>query len=280
MKFRIMSNNQWKCDDNTEYWAARGLDCSAAVREKGFARLYRETVPDVVGLQEVSPLMLDCLLRDLQAVGLRYAAVWGCDTPVLYRPDRLELVDSDFLVYPRDVPGLEGEFNNSDTKSYCVAVFRAKENGRMFAFMSTHLWWKSDDPASRNYQPGSGKARAYQIGIAIRRLEELQREYDIPQIVAGDFNTPYDSDPVRAALDLGFIHGYHAAVESRDETNGYHRLGPETIEPYTPGVFAEAIDHILVRNAPEGFVRRFMRWMPDYYLLLSDHAPVWIDAEL
>lgn len=280
MKIRIMSNNQWKCDENQPYWAERGLDCSAENREKGFASIYQRFAPDIIGLQEVSALMADHLMRNLQALGLPFALVWGRDTPVLYRHDKFELVDSDFLVYPRSVPGLEGEYNNSDTKSYAVAVFRAKENGRMFGIMSTHLWWKSDDPTSSHYQPGSGIARAYQIGIAIDRLNELAADYPIPQIVMGDFNTPYDSEPVRMAFSKGFAHAHDVAVEYRAETNGMHPCGPAILGPYEPKGFDKAIDHIFVRNVPDGFVRRFEREMPEDYLVLSDHAPVWIDAEL
>ena len=31
---------------------------------------------------------------------------------------------------------------------------------------------------------------------------------------------------------------------------------------------------------PEGAIKRFDRYTPDYYLLLSDHAPVYIDMTL
>ena len=280
MKIRIMSNNQWKADFNCPYWEERGLNCSAEVREKGFASIYQRFAPDIIGLQEVSALMADYLLRDLQALGLPFALVWGRDTPILYRRDKFELVDSDFLVYPRSVPGLEGEYNNGDTKSYAVAVFRTKDEGKMFGIMSTHLWWKSDDPASPHYQPGSGLARAYQIGIAIDRLNELASDYPIPQIVMGDFNTPYDSEPVKMAFSKGFVHAHDVAAEYKAETNGMHPCGPEILGPYEPKGFDKAIDHIFVRNVPDGFVRRFEREMPEDYLALSDHAPVWIDAEL
>ena len=280
MKVRLMSNNQWKWDDNAPYWKQRGLDCSAEHREKGFADFYQETNPDVIGMQEVSPRMADRLMRELQARSLPFALVWGRDTPIFYRTDRLELVDSAFLIYPRSVPGLEGEYNNGDTKSYSVAVFRAKEENKLFAFMSTHLWWKSDDPASMHYQAGSGLARAYQIKIAIQKLDEFQRQYDIPQVLVGDFNTSYNSEPIRAAFAGGFAHAHDVAAEFADETNGHHSLGPEVITPYLPKPFAQGIDHILVRNMKPGFVRRFQRSMPESYLLLSDHAPVWIDAEL
>ena len=69
---RILSNNQWRHDDNTSAWSERGEDCSAEHREKGFSEVYAKLLPDAVGLQEVSPRMLDCLMRELQTdVSLR-----------------------------------------------------------------------------------------------------------------------------------------------------------------------------------------------------------------
>ena len=279
MNIRLMSNNQWLCDQNHPFWLERGMDCSAAVREKGFAEFYRQTQPDVIGLQEVSALMLEHLMRNLQALALRYGMVWGRDTPILYRCDRLDLVDSGFLIYPGEVPGQAGNFNNHDSKSYSWAVFRDKTTGNMFCFMSTHLWWKSDDPNDVNYQLGSGAARVYQMSLAIRQMDLLLLQYNCPQIIVGDFNTPYHSAPIREARKNGFLHSHDLALDHADKTNGWHPCGPSILEPYVPQPFEEGIDHILVRNAPDSFVRCFQRSMPDFYLPLSDHAPVWIDAE-
>ncbi len=278
MIYRLMSNNQWKCDDNQPWWEERGLDCSAPAREKSFVEVYRETHPDILGLQEVSPLMLDCLMRGLKDAGLPYAAIWGRDTPILYRTDRFETVFSDFLIYPKAVPGLEGEFNNGDTKSYCLAVFRSKDTRSLLTFMTTHLWWKSDDPAKASYQPGSGAARGYQMGLAIDRLDEIAKEYPAPQVILGDFNTAYHSEPIDEAFRRGFTHAHDTAVEYAAPDNGYHACFPAKLEPYTPKPFEQAIDHILVRGTPEGFVRRFERYLPESYLPLSDHAPVWADV--
>ena len=277
MTLRLMSNNKWRCDDNQPYWKKHGLDCSAAVREKGFASFYEKSQPDVIGMQEVSPLMLECLLGELKERNLPYAALWGRDTPILWRTDRLELVDADFLVYPKTIPGLEGEFNNENTKSYCVVVFREKADGKIFVFMTTHLWWMSENPESGYYQAGSDQARVWQLQRALDRLDDYQKTYNCPQIIVGDFNTVYDSEPIQAAFRRGFLHAHDVAVEYSDETNGHHPLGPDIIEPYNPRSFREGIDHILVRDIPEGAVRRFERSMPEEYLLLSDHAPVWID---
>ncbi|MCQ2414106.1 MAG: hypothetical protein MJ082_04860, partial [Clostridia bacterium] len=166
-RLRLMSNNQWKMDDNCSEWEAKGLDCSGEVRERGFAALYHELAPDVVGLQEVSFKMADFLVRDLAALGDKYALLFGRDTPIIYRTDKFELVDSDFALFPESVPGFDGIFNNNQSKSYCIAAFRVKENGKMFVFATTHLWWKSDDPTVSWYQKGSGAARSYQIGLII-----------------------------------------------------------------------------------------------------------------
>ena len=148
MKLRIMSNNQWRCDKNKPWWREHGLDCSAETRERGFLKFYSETVPDIIGLQEISPLMLEKLMVFEQKMGLNYASVRGKDTPVLCRRDLFELLDSSFLIYPESIPGYDGSFNNSNTKSYCAAVLRDKAEGKLLTVMSTHLWWKSSDPSS------------------------------------------------------------------------------------------------------------------------------------
>ncbi len=40
-------------------WEAKGEDCSATVRAKGMVRVYADTQPDIIGFQEMSPVMSD-----------------------------------------------------------------------------------------------------------------------------------------------------------------------------------------------------------------------------
>lgn len=277
---RIMSHNVWKCDGNLPDWEAKGENCSAAVRAKGMVRVYTETSPDIVGFQEMSPAMADGILLGLAEQGLRYALLWGRDTPVLYRQDRLELLNSDFRLYPTEFPGWEGEFNNAGTKSWCIAVFRDKSDGKKLIFMSTHLWWKSSDPASNSYQAGSDEARVYQLNLAMDRLEEFRAEYDCPAVLVGDLNADYTMPVIRNALSRGFGHAHDLAADYADEDWGYHYCFGDGYRPYVSAPFEKGIDHILVKYAPEGFVRRFERYTPDYYLPLSDHSPVFADVAL
>ena len=193
MRIRLMSNNQWLCDQNQPYWKERGLDCSAAAREPGFAAFYQKTEPDAIGLQEVSPLMLEKLMLSLQRLGLPYGVIWGRDTPILYRTDRLEAIDSAFLIYPRQVPGLDGEFNNHESKSYAAAVFRAKENGKLYALtecgyknIPDSTWW------TRVLQP---IVENYSVSYLLP-WRNYYKEYfapDVDQVSAADFKKFYEA---------------------------------------------------------------------------------------
>ena len=280
MKLRIMSNNQWWADTNKPAWAAAGLDCSAPVRAPGFARMICETDPDIVGLQECTKLMADLLMLEFAETNAGYALLWGRDTPILYKTDKFELVDSAYLLYPEAVPGFEGEFNNLKTKSYCIAVLRSKENGKMLVFGTTHLWYMSGNPESKFYRAGSDEARAYQLGLFMDKAEELGAEYNCPVILVGDMNAYLNSRAIKSAIDRGYDHAYDLASEYRDEGHGYHHCGDSGYGPYVPAERNKSLDHILIKNAPDGFVRRFDRFKEEYYMPLSDHLPVYIDVEL
>ncbi|MBO5269904.1 MAG: endonuclease/exonuclease/phosphatase family protein [Clostridia bacterium] len=225
--------------------------------------------------------MGDKMIRYAAHEGLRYALLWGRDTPIVYRPDKFELVDSDFSLFPDEFPGHEGIFNNGQTKSWTLGVFRVKENGKLLIFVSTHLWYKSGNPASKSYQPYSDEARAYQLGIVMDKVEEYQKKYNCPAVVVGDLNANYNSLAVQSALSRGYKHGHDIAVEYADESMGYHYCFPAGFETkYRTDPFPAAIDHILVKDADEGFVRRFERFSPEYYYPLSDHSPAFIDVEI
>ncbi len=279
-KLRIMSHNQWKVDNNQPEWKAKGMDCSSEVRVRGFAQVFAETQPDIIGCQEVSAKMADYMVRFSAEKGLNYALLWGRDTPIVYRPDKFELVDSVFSVYPDECPGFEGVFNNELTKSYCIAVFRIKENGKLLIFATTHLWWKSSDPTDANYLNGSDEARAYQMGLVIEQITKLQEKYNCPAVLVGDMNSTISSQAIKRAYDEGFSHGHDIAVEYADNTIGHHQCGNWGYSPYSDATYESAIDHVLIRGAADGFVRRFDRYQPEYYLPLSDHAPMFIDVEI
>lgn len=279
---RVMTHNVWNRDENSPQWEARGQDCSAAARVGGLLRVWEETAPDVIGCQEVSAHMADLLMSALEQKGAPYTLIWGRYTPILYRSDRFELVESAFGTYPETVEGLEGTFNDLRSKSWSLAVLRHKESGGELLFATTHLWWKKSPPdpsvTGKGYQPFSDEAREYQMGLLLRQIDAVRQRYGCPVVLVGDMNTDYPSRAVQSAFRYGFRHAHDVATDYAEEQVGYHRCyawGYE--EKYLDDPFETAIDHILVMNVPEGSVKRFERHSPAYYFPISDHSAAYAD---
>ncbi len=285
-RIRLMTHNVWWADDNTPAWEARGEDCSAAVRVKGLLRVYRETQPDVIGGQEVSPLMADLLKEGLSAEGMNYTLIWGRCTPILYRSETLDLVDSEFGTYPEKIPGFDGIFNDARSKSWNLAVFREKESGKRFIFATTHLWWKKSPTDARSfcddqYLLGSDEAREYQIKLLLETIEKYREKYGCPAVLVGDMNTEYNSAAMQYVRSRGFSHAHDIATEYAEEAVGYHYcFGDGYKTEYYDRPFESAIDHIYVIGQKNGAVKRFERHSPAYYFPISDHSPAYIDIEI
>ena len=285
MSLRIMTHNVWNRIDNAPAWEKNGEDCSAVARAPGHVRVYKETMPDLIGWQESTEPMLDAVLEGCRNEGIEYTAVWGRFTPILYRADKLELLDSRFITYPDNIDGYEGVFNDMRSKSANIAVFRVKESGKKFLFATTHLWWKRSDEKTKAERPeeyllGSDEAREQQVKIIIDTMNEFLKRYDVPAIILGDFNTQYNSKAIRYALDNGFRHAHDIATEFSDDEMGYHLcFAWGYVKEYMTLGFAGALDHILVRGEKEGAVKRFERFSPEWYFPVSDHSAAFIDVE-
>ena len=281
---RLMSQNQWNYTENCDVWRDLGLDCSSAVRMKGHVQVFKDLMPDVVGGQEVNKdMQLDFMLY-CQQEKLPYTIIWGNMTPIFYRADKLELLATEYLLYPKKFMDYEGAFNDSNSKSCNLAVFREKASGKVFIFATTHLWWRNGtNPDYKFYQAGSDEARAYQLGLANAMIDKYRKAYGYPPVVLlGDMNARLGSPALNYALgEGGYTHAHDVATDFVHEGRGYCVCTPRgPADKWLDGTPADAIDHILVKDMPEGAVKRFDRYTPEYYIKLSDHAPVFVDVEL
>lgn len=282
---RLMTHNVWNRDTNDPRWEAIGESCAASARVGGLLRVYRETLPDVIGGQEVSALMADLLKEGLSREALPYTLIWGRFTPILFRSDKLELIDSAFGTYPEHIPGLDGSFNDVKSKSWNLGVFRVKATGRVFLFVTTHLWWKIDPTddsqiGQHGYQMGSDKAREYQVSLLLDAVAHYRDQYGCPTVVVGDMNTTYDAPAMQLVRNAGFRHAHDIATDYAEEAVGYHYCfsdGFKTVYDERP--FETAIDQMYVIGEPDGSVKRFERYSPDYYFKISDHSPAYMDVE-
>ena len=285
-RIRLMTHNVWNKNFNSPEWEAKGEDCSAGARVWGHLRVYRETTPDIIGGQEVSALMADLLKQGFENEDVNYALIWGRFTPILYRTDKFELIDSAFGTYPETLEGFEGSFNDSQSKSWNLGVFRIKENGKSFIFATTHLWWKKSpvkeilDFGDTQYLLGSDEAREYQIRILTDKIAMYREKYQCPAVLVGDLNTDYQSKAVQFLLKNGYRHAHDIATEYAEENVGYHDCFPwGYTTKYYDHPFEKAIDHIFIIGEHDGAVKRFERYSPEYYFPISDHSPAFIDVE-
>lgn len=279
---RLMTHNVWNRDENLPDWEKMGADCSAAARISGLVQVYLDTKPDIIGGQEVSCLMADLLKEHCHSAGMDYTLIWGRFTPILYRADKLELLDSAFGTYPETIEGYEGSFNDVKSKAWNLGVFREKATGKVFIFVTTHLWWKfdGDSKLGRYYQPHSDKARQLQIAIVADKVAQYREKYNCPVVLVGDLNTGYRTKAVEHLLHKGYRHAKHIATDYAEESVGYHKCTKEGYDTfYSDKPFEEAIDHIYLLGEREGAVKRFERYSPEYYLPISDHSPAYIDIE-
>lgn len=277
-----MSHNVWNRDENLPAWEEMGEDCSAKARVGGLVQVYLDTKPDIIGGQEVSSLMADLLKEHCQAAGMNYTLIWGRFTPILYRADKLELLDSEFGTYPETIEGYAGSFNDVQSKAWNLGVFRQKATGKVFVFATTHLWWKieGDSQLGRYYQPHSDKARQLQIAIVADKVAAYREKYNCPAVLAGDLNTGYCTKAVEHLLSKGYRHAYHIATDFAEPKEGYHTCTNTGYDKkYSDKPFENAIDHIYLLGEREGAVKRFERYSPEYYLPISDHSPAYIDVE-
>ncbi len=281
---RLMSQNQWNYTNNNEVWEALRLDCSAEVRMKGHIQVFKDLMPDVMGGQEFNKDMQLYFGLYCQEEKLPYTLIWGNMTPIVYRADKLELLDTEYLLYPKKFRDYEGSFNDANSKACNMAVFREKASGKVFIFATTHLWWRNGtNPDYKFYQAGSDEARAYQLGLANEMIERYRARYgNCPVVLVGDMNARLGTPALTFALgEGGYAHAHDVATEYAHEGRGYCACTPRgPADKWLDGTPADAIDHILVKGLPEGAVKRFDRYTPEYYLKLSDHAPVYIDMEL
>jgi endonuclease/exonuclease/phosphatase family metal-dependent hydrolase len=266
-EFRIMTSNIWgNCGDNM-----------IANRDDLLAGIFISYMPDVLGLQEVSPKSRDEKVNIFDLLETYYAEVevdigqlTNNYTPLLYLKDEYSVVDSGFYNYS----GL----NDKNSKSVTWAVMERSNSGKRFAVCNTHFYWKSDD-AGR-------EARINNSGELLQVVNEILERHRVPIFCIGDFNCSVSSDPAQILFSRGFADTQSAAIVRTSDSNAHHPYPTwdETTEtfingPAPTGVYARAIDHIYYTGEHVNV------WVYDTIvsqdaLDASDHCPVYVDISL
>ena len=277
---RIMSSNVWYNKlGNT--WQEMGLDASNQKRYKQIAKVYLAYTPDVIAFQELYPSTncSDYMLKEINNGGRNYKYVDGArdfyvirnHTPVIYNTDTLELLDSGSHVFDY---GSNTSGSNIGTKSYTWGYFKEKATGYKFIVFSTHLWWMKESA-----QEGSTQLRIDQMTEICKKANELIKEYSCSCFVLGDFNCKTSAQEFSTMSKYKFSDCHDIATEYASNSSGRY-ICNNTSFSYKPnaGTYKKnGIDHILVKNLKKSRVLSYNYALHNFYGMLSDHAPVYID---
>lgn len=223
--------------------------------------------PDLIGAQEVLKHQLDDLLERLP--GYRYVGVGRADgkeageyAPILYRTDRVELVESGhfWLSETPTVPGSKG-WDAACERVATWAIFKDKENGKLFYMLNTHLDHKG------------ALARENSVEMIRREAQKYFGKY--PVVVTGDFNLPPTSEVMEKLTDPtepGFLFDSYlwSFMGSEGEEWTYHGFGTVPMEK------RQRLDYILVQG-DWAFTSSYTAYTEEEYpdrVYLSDHTPV------
>ena len=175
-------------------------------RSEMFRKLVDELRPDVAGMQEVTVTwrkwLDDYVFNDSYASVGDVRSPGSEATPIYYRADKFELVDSGtfWLSDTPDEPGSKlADANLPRIATW--AVLRDKATGKEFAYINTHLDHNGD-----NSTAAANAVRKAQLGVIVRFA---QRFGDMPLFLGGDLNT-------RRTNNSGDIHAVYKLLIGAD----------------------------------------------------------------
>ena len=113
-------------------------------------------------------------------------------------------------------------------------------------------------------------------------MNKVIDKYDAPVYIMGDFNTRTTTDAYKVFTDGGFQDTFNLATVFASNHRGRHTCGPEGFARETsPETYKDsAIDHILIKNGKATEIMVFNHVRPYFYIKLSDHYPLYVDAVL
>lgn len=262
---------------------------SAQQRNLMMSELYIELDADVIALQEYT----DRLLRvgsnyDISPIldEAGYAQVYQASgvvasaTPIFYKKDKFELLESNVINLMIPYPGCGGD------KYMTIAVLKQKSDGEIFGVISIHKDYRYDAENPDN-QAVYDENRFNMANDAIAQAKAIMQKYgsDCPVIVGGDFNCAQGSQPYNAYVADGFV---PAAKKAADTDKGGTAIGGPKWNAQKTIFYADftsygsgnsSIDHIMVKGSTAGLAR-YDILTDTFSASISDHLPQVLDFNL
>ena len=246
---RIMSSNILAVQSDSETIIPK------RIRATSLCAHYLTYQPDLLGLQEVqadTKELMCSLLSDLYTMVNADTDGQKNYTPIFYKTDKFELLDSKFH-----------SFIKKGLWHYVWALYRRKSDGKRVIHMNLH------------YHYSATEARLPEAKIVNAELKRLCEVYpDAAIFVTGDYNCETFTPEFAAMLEGLPMDTAMRLTEDNDGFEvGWHH--PDTTEYVGEG----AIDHICVTYEKADVVRH-RKIRSELLTYSTDHDPVYIDVRL
>ncbi len=215
---RLMSFNirYGSADDGANSWEHR--------RDQ-VGQLITWEAPHLIGVQEAERFQLDELLARINGYAEigegRSGGIFGEYSPILYRVDRLQVIDSGTF-WLSDTPEVTGSTTwGNDLPRICTwAQFRDLGTGACFYHFNTHL-----DHANQY-------AREKSIRLITQRISS-RADTTCAYLLTGDFNASEDNIVIQYARSLGQIDNATATSDGASMTDVFRQRHPSAADTGT-----------------------------------------------
>lgn len=231
-----------------------------------------EYYPEVVGLQECNSSGQKTIVDALSdfygsAVGYIDGTTTKAYTPILYRKDKLKLIESGAVFF-------EKRYTGTNTKTMSWAVFEEIETGKKFAVLNAHyaLIAASYNLGSMTNAVEGAQWREDNSRQMLEKAAELKNKYNgtLPVMLMGDLNSNRNSKSIQMLEDVYNDSMNVATVSKTTGMASYHSKPGQVPKAGMP------IDFIFVDSALINVYRHLIP-TDSATANISDHAPVITD---
>ena len=232
-------------------------------RREFIAERLKELKPDVIGCQEMQPIMYDWLnetLKEYCVVGAgRGEALDNEAVCVAYRRDKFYLCSTDtFWLSPEPYkPGSRYTGDQSSCPRICTMVTLKPRDGAPFRLYNIHT-----DHVGKY-------ARVLEVNQLLARIVEDDKKLKTPVFVTGDFNDTPDSLCIKTMLEYD---GGRFTDLCSDSGQTFHAFGKYITEE-------GKIDYLFAENGTKCIQTEVIRDRRGN-LYLSDHYPIMVEVEI
>lgn len=228
-----------------------------------FAQQINDTLPDVLGVQELNRIWvekLETLLPQYAYYGVKRGGDDKEETSemsgIFYLKDKFELLESDTF-WISLTPETESKFEGAGCNRICsYVVLKNKETGFVFAHLNTHL-----DNSSTEAQNLGGT-------LIAQKAEALKSKYaNLPVVITGDFNQYPDGLAVQALKQKGFVSACDISENSKT-TATYHEWGKF---PHTAPIdFIFADETVKIKNYKVHEEKIGKSYVSDHFMITAE----------